>query len=67
MLLSGENHEVFNNSVFQFSSMTFIYFMIEQEMIINSLQNGKEEMRVCQNDASSFSLYNHRFAIFHRV
>ena len=23
--------------------------------------------RMCQNDASSFSLYNHRFAIFHRV
>ena len=26
-----------------------------------------DEKRMCQNDASSFSLYNHRFAIFHRV
>ena len=27
----------------------------------------KIKKRMCQNDASSFSLYNHRFAIFHRV
>ena len=31
------------------------------------VERQDEIRRMCQNDASSFSLYNHRFAIFHRV
>ena len=39
-------------------------------LIFKKLENVyfmRKTKRVCQNDASSFSLYNHRFAIFHRV
>ena len=40
---------------------------LQRNFVKQAVYKSIEKTRVCQNDASSFSLYNHRFAIFHRV